>query len=132
MKITPPGTKRRQITQETEQNPGGRPENIEGANGFPPAAVIAQHGFPAPVDEMNALEQLCVSEIIERCKTEEDGPAAEAAKQTEPLLKRAFSQYAMRKFPDLDPRVAADRERPRTLRVSRPDVKINGIILSHR
>jgi hypothetical protein len=132
MKITPPGPKRRQIKQDTEQNPGGRPEDIDGANGFPPAAVITQHGFPAPVHEMNALEHLFVSEIIERFKTEEDGPAAEAAKQTEPLLKRAFSQYAMRKFPDLDPRIAAAREPARTLRVSRPDVKINGITLSHR
>jgi hypothetical protein len=84
------------------------------------------------VHEMNALEHLFVSEIIERFKTEEDGTAAETAEQTEPFLKRAFSQYAMRKFPDLDPRISAAREPARTLRVSRPDVKINGIILSHR
>jgi hypothetical protein len=67
---------------------------------------------------MNALEHLSVSEIIERFKTEEDGAATEAAKQTKPLRKRAFSHSAMGEFPDLDTRPVIGRETARTLRVS--------------
>ena len=56
-----------------------------GSHRFPPAAAIAQHSFPASVQEMNALENLPVLEVGERFEVKDNGPAAKAAKQTNPL-----------------------------------------------
>jgi hypothetical protein len=81
----------------------------------------------AAVQEVNALEHLPVPQIGERLKIKDNRPAAKAAKQTNPLEKPALSQPAMGKLPDLDARIAGSHAIARALRVSRPDVQINGI-----
>ena len=69
---------------------------------------------------------------VEGLKVKDEGPAAKAAKQTNPLREAAFSQLAMREFYDLDPGIAAAHQIARLVRVSRPDTQINDITLCHR
>jgi hypothetical protein len=123
VKITPPKNARLYINQDVQKNSGNRPENIDRAQSFPPAAVITEHSFPASVQEVKAIENLSVFEIVKRRKVEDDCSAAKTAEQTNPLYgRRAVSQPAMREFSDLGAGISAVHPIARTFPVPRPDV----------
>jgi hypothetical protein len=84
------------------------------------------------MQQMDALDDLPIAELLQRFKVKNDSPPAKTAKQTNPLKKRAFSQPAMWEFPDLDAGIAAAHHAARMVRVSRPDVQINDITLGCR
>jgi hypothetical protein len=96
------------------------------------STVIAQYSFPQSVQKMDATENLPVLELSEGLKVKDDGLAAKATKQTNPLREPAHSQLAMREFPDLDPGTAAAHQIARASRVSRPDTQINDAVLCRR
>src|SRR5271156_3182562 len=125
MKIKPPKKQRLQVKQDVQKNSGSQPEDIDTAQSFPPAAVITKHSFPASVQEVNAIENLSVFEIVKRLKGEDDGPGAKAAKQPNPLHRPAVAQPAMREFPDLGAGISVPQPIARTFPVSRPDVEVN-------
>src|ERR1700721_1875797 len=99
MKITPPKNQGLQIKQDVQKSSGSEAENIGGAQSLRAAAAITEHGFTASVQEVNAIENLFVFEIVKRRKMEDDGPAAKGAEQTNALSERAFSQPAMGEVP---------------------------------
>src|ERR1700734_580704 len=115
MKITPPKNQGLQIKQGVQKSSGSEAENIDGTQSFPAAAVITEHGFTASVQEVNAIENLFVFEIVKRRKMEDDGPAAKGAEQTNALSERAFSQPAMGEVPYFGMGISALHPIARTL-----------------